>query len=183
MKKILKFVVFLCGIVTMIPLVSCSNDNNESDDSDSMVTGASYYIMLNPANTSGDQTNFVNTTITITDKTSNREILKKEVVLDALAMTPVEVTSESLVKSFPFEIKISQTLKSGIDLTQKSSYKLGLQITIAVSSYDSDNKVINTKLSNERSSKEISAKDLSTYFPKTISYVYHIDKNGVITTE
>lgn len=171
------------AMVMMNSLTSCGGDNNEPDDSGSHVAGASYYIMLNPVNTSGDQTDFVNTTVIITDKTTNKELLKKDVVLDKSGLVPVEIKSESLIKNFPFAVEISQTLKSGIDITQKSTYKLGLQIQIAVSSCDADNKVIKTLVKNERISNEISSENLSKNFPHTVSYVFSIDKKGDITTE
>lgn len=138
---------------------------------------ATYSFTLDLSEYGYDQNNIILTTIQYTDYLGNK-------VTDTFGK---ENGKRASITSHPFtrlpgngKVVVTESVRSGLSY-DKESYDLGLKMDFSVTSTGRNGKVISSISTQNQSGATVKPANLSRRYPKSITFVYNVDKNGTVT--
>ena len=168
----------MCAIA-LVGLNSCSDDDDDATQpEESNVAGYKFELKFNKLEDS-DHADLINTTYHFI----NHQGKEEEKTVPEKVVNNFSVKSQ-LYKEVPGElvITVNETLKPNVVL-DKESYKMGIGISVMVTSVDKQGNVLNVKGAENEHSLTVSKDNLSKLYPDTTTYKFAIDANGNITVK
>ncbi|MGI6370321.1 MAG: hypothetical protein GX372_01775 [Ignavibacteria bacterium] len=168
------FKVFLALIAIGIFFVACNEENNLKS---SVATKCKYELTVSVADEAIDQKQIITTVVTFPNY--DGEIQTQDI---SNAKT-WKTTQELPILTLPAEgvITIKQSLKDGVDFSQKKEYQVGLSYRFVVFSMDSDDNIIDITDREETLYSTIPVENINKVYPDTTTIKFFVDAKGVVS--